>query len=86
MMRYDLPSYTMPYIMFKPARRLLLILCMIVFGHAHAAGQATTDPMNFDDRPLIDPITLPDWFKLSFLDLKDSLADAKQAGKRGVIV
>lgn len=31
-------------------------------------------------------ITYPDWFKHSLLDLRDDLADARQAGKRGIIV
>jgi len=41
---------------------------------------------DFDDAPLEDELTLPDWFKLSFLDLGNDIADAKDAGKKGVIV
>ena len=31
-------------------------------------------------------VKFPDWFKESFLDLRDDLEDARKAGKRGVIV
>lgn len=41
---------------------------------------------DFDDSPLEDELTLPDWFKLSFLDLGNDITDAKDAGKKGVIV
>ena len=71
--------------MLDPIRLLVLCLCLVA-SHAQAAGQPASEPLEFDDKPLIEPLILPDWFKLSFLDLKDSLADAKQAGKRGVIV
>lgn len=40
----------------------------------------------FDDKPLKDDIILPDWFKLSFLELHDDLSDAVRAGKRGLIL
>ena len=41
---------------------------------------------DFDDSPLEEELTLPDWFKLSFLDLVNDVADAKKAGKKGVIL
>ncbi|GMR19793.1 MAG: hypothetical protein BMS9Abin36_0388 [Gammaproteobacteria bacterium] len=37
-------------------------------------------------RPLKEPLSTPKWFKLSFLDLKDDLNDAREAGKKGLIV
>ena len=40
----------------------------------------------FDDQPLAEPLSFPDWFKLSFLDLGEDIAEAKQAGKQGIIV
>jgi thioredoxin-related protein len=40
----------------------------------------------FDDTPLNYELTLPDWFKLSFLELKNDLEDAKEAGKKGIIL
>ena len=43
------------------------------FGELESAAE-------FDDRPLEEPLSLPDWFKLSFLDLGEDLNEALQAG------
>lgn len=40
----------------------------------------------FDDRPLSEEIILPDWFKVSFLELTEDLDEALANGKRGLIV
>jgi thioredoxin-related protein len=42
--------------------------------------------IEFDDRPLNFPLQHPDWFKDSFLDLRDDLDEALQAGKKGIMV
>lgn len=41
---------------------------------------------DFDDSPLEEELTLPDWFKLSFLELGNDIEDAKEAGKKGLIL
>lgn len=40
----------------------------------------------FDDAPLTEDLAHPDWFKLSFLDLREDLTEVRQAGKRGLAV
>jgi thioredoxin-related protein len=50
-----------------------------------AAG-AEQEFLQFDDQPLDEALTFPDWFKLSFLDLADDLAEARAAGKVGLII
>ena len=40
----------------------------------------------FDDAPLQEPLEHPAWFKQSFLDLPEDLAEATAAGKKGIIV
>jgi thioredoxin-related protein len=40
--------------------------------------------MDADDSPVEDEIVHPAWFKLSFLDLRDDLQEAKEAGKKGI--
>ena len=40
----------------------------------------------FDDQPLAEPLSFPDWFKLSFLDLAEDVQEATDAGKEGIIV
>lgn len=39
----------------------------------------------FSDEP-VDEIIHPEWFKQSFLDLTDDVAEAKESGKAGIIV
>ncbi|TDY00599.1 thioredoxin family protein [Thiohalophilus thiocyanatoxydans] len=65
-------------------RRCLLFLS---FATAAAGLQAQNDLLEpFSDRPLEEPVTHPDWFKLSFLDLYDDIEEAVAAGKEGIIV
>jgi thioredoxin-related protein len=44
------------------------------------------DYLLFEDRSLIEPLEFPDWFKLSFLDLSEDLAEVREGGKNGLIV
>ena len=43
------------------------------------------DPIVFNDEPLSEDLVLPDWFKLSFLDLKEDIHEARR-GRRGLII
>lgn len=47
-----------------------------------------SDPfeMSFEDAPRARDIVYPEWFKPSFLDLRDDLQEARAAGKRGLIL
>ncbi|HFD81602.1 MAG TPA: thioredoxin [Gammaproteobacteria bacterium] len=70
---------------------MLLFLCTLA-GVTQAAtedepGDEFFDQFeNFEDAPLPEAITHPAWFKLSFLDLGDDLAEAVAHGKQGLIV
>jgi len=55
-------------------------------GVATGADDSASQFIEFDDRPLEQDIILPDWFKLSFLDLQEDIADLKSANKKGLIV
>ena len=44
------------------------------------------DPIEFADDPLKEDIILPDWFKVSFLDLKEDLDEALSNNKKGLII
>ncbi|MDH5393076.1 MAG: thioredoxin fold domain-containing protein [Gammaproteobacteria bacterium] len=46
----------------------------------------TAEEAVFSDDTLSSKIILPDWFKLSFLDLKDDLDEAVANNKKGIIV
>ncbi|MEW8014019.1 MAG: thioredoxin fold domain-containing protein [Candidatus Sedimenticola endophacoides] len=60
----------------------LLLLLPLLCTPAHAGD----DPFVFDDSPLQEPLEHPPWFKQSFLDLNDDLAEARATGKRGIIL
>ena len=62
---------------------ILLLACLS--AAATSAGIDITEP-DFDDRPLAEPVETPDWFLLSFLDIKEDLGEIKKAGKKGLIV
>lgn len=53
---------------------IFLLPCNLVWAEAE-----------FSDEP-VDQIIHPDWFKQSFLDLKDDVDEAKQSAKTGIIV
>ena len=67
--------------------RFYLVLLLFTFSAAvHSTEDSAAQFIEFDDRPLTEDIVLPDWFKLSFLELKNDLEEAKENGKRGLIV
>ncbi|MCG6873179.1 MAG: thioredoxin fold domain-containing protein [Gammaproteobacteria bacterium] len=62
-----------------------LILLIALVAAPLMAGD-TQDDLAFDDAPLTEQLEFPAWFKLSFLDLREDLAAAGKAGKRGLII
>ena len=42
--------------------------------------------VEFDDAPLEEPLSFPDWFKLSFLDFREDVREVREAGKQGLVV
>jgi len=64
----------------------LLIAFLLLASLAMPAMAEVDEPLDaFDDRPLDEPLTLPDWFKVSFLDIKEDLEEANHHG-RGLII
>ena len=49
-------------------------------------ASADWDPSGFGDRPLDSPVEYPDWFRTSFLDLNEDLAEIRKEGKKGLIL
>jgi thioredoxin-related protein len=64
----------------------LLIAVLISLALGPAAWAEEEDVFQFDDFPLEQPLEHPDWFKHSFLDLPEDLAEATGKGKKGIIV
>lgn len=69
----------------RPVAHTLLVALMVLVWSLAAAPGAAAEP-DIDPSPLREPVRLPDWFKLSFLDLGQDLADARRASKRGLLV
>ena len=70
-------------------KRLLLLkpflIFILTFG-CISSSYATSDDIKFDDKPLEEPLVLPNWFKLSFLEIKDDINEAKKQNKKGLII
>lgn len=64
---------------------LLIYVIFIVLGLPAGPVYADSGQPGFADAPLTEPLVLPDWFKLSFLDLREDLHDANK-NKRGLII
>ena len=73
-------------------KKYIVNFCSLIFALSFQTSSATTElapdfgALAFDDTTLKEELYLPDWFKLSFLDLSDSLAEAREAGKQGIII
>jgi thioredoxin-related protein len=76
-----LNSLTSPLIL--PVFALLISLASAITSAADWS-QVNRDRFNEDAVPV--NIVNPDWFKHSFLDLRGDLADAKKAGKLGIVL
>lgn len=70
--------------------KIILPLLLALFANlsliSSIAFAKETDPIEFIDKPLEESIILPDWFKVSFLDLNEDLNEALNSGKRGLII
>lgn len=55
------------------------------FAAGGAPGQEEIEALHFDDAPRVRDLGHPDWFKVSFLDLREDLREASAAGKRLVV-
>lgn len=69
---------------------LVLSACLLTislfYGNKLLADESAAEFIEFDDQPLEEELVLPDWFKLSFLELHNDLVDAKEAGKWGILI
>ena len=64
--------------MIKPQYWLLLLLVL--------SQSILAEEIIFSDQTLESDIRLPEWFKLSFLDLQDDLDEAIEDNKKGIII
>ncbi len=66
--------------------RLWIGLFLIGLVFPLMAAKRLPDHADFDDASLGEPLAYPAWFKQSFLDLPEDLAEARAQGKRGIIL
>ncbi len=64
---------------------LLYLLSLTVYSATAPTSDNIDSVIVFDDKQLEEILAYPDWFKLSLGDLNDDLAEAKKAGKKGII-
>ena len=64
----------------------LLLTYLLLGGAGVWAAVEEEDDFRFDDTPLEEVITYPEWFKQSFLALDEDLQEATDAGKSGIAV
>ena len=66
---------------------IILALFSTLSSLASAVGpDIDPEAHEFEDRPLKRELHLPEWFKISFLDLRDDLRNAVREGKGGIII
>ena len=74
--------------MYKKSIALSILLLLLSFT-VYSASQVDSDNIDsailFDDTQLEEVLVYPDWFKFSLGELNDDLAEAKNAGKKGII-
>jgi thioredoxin-related protein len=63
-------------------------LLLLLVASSAMAAEVSFDKgfVQFDDAPLEEPLAFPDWFKLSFLDLREDIAEVRESGKQGLMV
>lgn len=65
---------------------LMLLIGLLGLARLQADELDDFDSISFDDAPLEEEFEHPDWFKLSFLHLREDLQEAIEADKQGIIV
>ena len=65
---------------------LILLVFSLFICVSTRAEDSASQFIEFDDKPLQQDIILPEWFKLSFLDLEEDIAELKNSNKKGLIV
>ncbi len=70
----------------NPITAILSAMLWLAACSLAAAPPEVDNAYSFDDYPLEDPLVYPDWFKKSFLDIGEDLAEAVDAGKQGLMV
>ena len=76
---------------FKRLKKQFFIMLIVLFLSALSSLTSSSYASNkndiiFNDKPLGDALILPDWFKLSFLELEEDIKEAREGNKKGLII
>ena len=63
-----------------------MFIALLFFSALSFNCYALSDEISFDDRPLDEPLNLPNWFKLSFLEISTDIQESKEQNKKGLII
>lgn len=66
--------------------KFFIVVCFLLTQIYFPVSALEENAPDFDDFPLHDPLTYPSWFKESFMDLQDDLAESISNDKQGIIV
>jgi len=69
-----------------PVAHLVTAALLFVAAASVRSAEEPAEAFAFDDAPLEQPLEHPEWFKRSFLDLREDLREAVAAGKKGIAV
>lgn len=65
---------------------LILLIVLSFSGLTTYSYASNANDILFDDRPLDEPLVLPEWFKLSFLEIDADIKEAGEKNKKGLII
>ncbi len=71
---------------FTHHRRIFFLVFIVFSLQLVIAASQAFETQEIEDSPRVRNIQHPEWFKLSFLDLRDDLDEAAVEGKQGIIV
>ncbi len=71
---------------YSQLKNSICILILFFVYHTSVLAEIEIEESGFDDSILDEPVRKPDWFKLSFLDMKEDIVEAKKDGKKGLVL
>lgn len=63
-----------------------LLIILLTFSCSLLGNATDNNDITFSDKPLDEPLDLPAWFKLSFLEIEDEIKETKTNNKKGLII
>ena len=66
--------------------KIQLLISLFIISTAFNCYAISDDKLVFDDSPLKEALILPNWFKLSFLEISDDIKEAREQKKKGLII